>query len=418
MSGDRAHWLQKNARQRPLEANRCRREHAPSQDRSPRSRRHLSDGVDGAIVILLRFRGQLEMGFNIYARVVSRYCWQTAARLIVRFQDIGRKWSADHDVVRHNLGTSLSFGCYAYMMFEHKVACIALVLALCVSAKARAEISCQEIQTNYDLVKTEAVSVQTNSALFAAADNGCEDLARKLIATGASVLARDRRGAMPLAHAAHEGRLSLVSQFLADGAPINARDVDGGTALFAAAEHQKASTVTLLLAKGADPNLSGRSGLTPLIAAAFTGNDKIVQELMAHGADWNARDKTGKTAMTYAAARGYDRVVHRLLDAGVDAGARYGNDLTALMWAAGHDEGVGPQASARVIDLLLAHGGNLDDADNRGRTALMIAAALGYVDVVDLLIYRGADRTKKDRDGKTALDLAANSAVRDRLNTK
>ena len=336
----------------------------------------------------------------------------------MRFQNIGRKWSADHDVVRLNLGASLSFGCYAYMMFEHKVACIALVLALCVSGKARAEISCQEIQTNYDLVKAEAVSVQTNSALFAAADNGCEDLARKLIATGASVLARDRRGAMPLAHAAHEGRLSLVSLFLADGSPINARDVDGGSALFAAAEHEKASTVTLLLAKGADPNVSGRSGLTPLIAAAFTGNDQIVQELMAHGADWNARDKTGKTAMTYAAARGFDRVVHRLLDTGVDARARYGNDLTALMWAAGHDEGVGPQASARVIDLLLAHGGNVDGADNRGRTALMIAAALGYVDIVDLLIHRGADRTKKDCDGKTALDLAANSAVRDRLNTK
>jgi ankyrin repeat protein len=83
---------------------------------------------------------------------------------------------------------------------------------------------------------------------------------------------------------------------------------------------------------------------------------------MAHGADWNARDKTDQTAVTYAAARGFDRVVHRLLDAGVDAGARYGNDLTALMWAAGHDECVGPQASARVIDLLLAHGGNLDDA--------------------------------------------------------
>ena len=137
-----------------------------------------------------------------------------------------------------------------------------VLVALCVSTNAHAVSSCQDIQTNYDLVKADAVSVQTNSALFAAADNGCEDLARKLIATGASVLARDRRGAMPLAHAARAGELRLVSLFLAKGAPINARDLDGGTALFAAAEHEKASTVATLLAKGAAPNLSGHSPAT------------------------------------------------------------------------------------------------------------------------------------------------------------
>jgi uncharacterized protein len=116
--------------------------------------------------------------------------------------------------------------------------------------------------------------------------------------------------------------------------------------------------------------------------------------------------------MVYAAARGFDNIVKRLLDAGVDARQRYGNDLTALMWAAGHEEGVGPAAAGRVIDLLLAHGATLDDVDNRGRTALMIAASLGDATVVDILIRRGADRGLKDKDGKTALDLAANAEVR------
>jgi uncharacterized protein len=71
--------------------------------------------------------------------------------------------------------------------------------------------------------------------------------------------------------------------------------------------------------------------------------------------------------------------------------------------------------SSRVIDLLLAHGANPDDADNRGRTALMIAADLGYADIVDILVHRGADRAKRDHDGKSALDLAANSTVREKL---
>ena len=177
-------------------------------------------------------------------------------------------------------------------------------------------------------------------------------------------------------------------------------------------------TVALLLDKGADPNLTGRSGLTPVIAAAFKGNDRIVEALLAHGADPNVRDTTGKTALVYAAARGFDDVVRRLLDAGVDVNARTGNELTPLMWAAGHDESVGPAAVERVVDLLLARGAMLDAADNRGRTALMIAAALGDAATVALLLARGSDRTLKDKDGKTALDLAANDGVRASLREK
>ncbi len=272
--------------------------------------------------------------------------------------------------------------------------------------------SCVDIERNYQLAKAEIASVQINEALFAAADADCDALARKLVHDGASLQARDRLGAMPLAHAARAGHPKMVGFFLAKGAPIDARSISGSTALFGAADNEKPATVALLLAKGANPNLPGRSGLTPLIAAAFKGNERIVGDLIPHGADPNARDSTGKAAMTYAAARGFDGVVQRLLDAGVDAQEHYGNDLTALMWAAGHDDGVGAAAAARVIELLLARGAKLDDADNRGRTALMIAAELGDAGVADVLIRHGADRTLRDKEGKTALDLAANDKVR------
>src|SRR5271169_2239211 len=109
--------------------------------------------------------------------------------------------------------------------------------------KPRADEDCSEIERNYELVKAEAVSVQTNIALFASADRGCEALAQKLLDAGASLLARDRRGASPLAHAARGGHLKLAELFLAKGAPIDARNVDGGTALPAAAEVEKHSTV-------------------------------------------------------------------------------------------------------------------------------------------------------------------------------
>ncbi len=104
--------------------------------------------------------------------------------------------------------------------------------------------------------------------------------------------------------------------------------------------------------------------------------------------------------------------MRRLLDAGVDPRERYGNDLTALMWTAGHDEGVGAGAVERVVDLLVARGAMLDAADNRGRTALMIAASLGDAATVDILIQHGADRALRDKEGKTAADLATNAEVR------
>ena len=116
--------------------------------------------------------------------------------------------------------------------------------------------------------------------------------------------------------------------------------------------------------------------------------------------------------MTHAAVRGYAEVVRCLLNARVDGRQHYGNDLTALMWAAGYEDGVGVRAAASVVELLLDAGARLDAVDDRGRTALMIAAGLGHAEMADTLIERGADRSVRDKAGKTALDLAANDNVR------
>src|SRR5690242_3349810 len=217
---------------------------------------------------------------------------------------------------------------------------------------------------------------------------------------------------MPLAHAARAGHLALVDLFLAEGAAIDARNLAGATALYAAVENDRLPVVARLLAKGADPSLTGRSALTPLAAAAYNGNDRIVAALLAHGVSPDAPDSTSKTPILYAAARGFTPVVRRLLAAGVDAGRAYGNDLTALMWAAGYEDGFGERDALDVIALLHDAGAPIDATDNRGRTALMIAAERGHVAVVQALLARGADRSVRDRTGLRALDLTANGDVR------
>jgi uncharacterized protein len=275
--------------------------------------------------------------------------------------------------------------------------------------------TCREIERQFDLIKPDMISVQLNATLFAAADAGCEALALRLLVAGASLEARDRLGGRPLTHAARAGQRALVELFLAKGAAIDGRDLAGATALYAAAEGERPATVAALLAKGADPSLPGRSGVSPLSAAAFKGNDRIVDELLARGADPNSVDATGKAAMTYAAARGFAAIVRRLLDAGVDAKLRYGNDLTALMWAAGHEDGVGAPAAESVVMLLLDHGAPVDAIDDRGRTALMMAAELGHAEMVALLVRQGADQTLRDRAGKRAFDLAHDENVQRNL---
>jgi ankyrin repeat protein len=289
------------------------------------------------------------------------------------------------------------------------------VLSAFSHARAADAPTCRELDRRFDLVKAGITSTQLSLALFAAADAGCGPLARRLLDAAASLEARDRLGAMPLARAARAGHAAL---FLSQGAAIDARNLVGVTALYAAAENERQATVALLLAKGADPNLPGRSGVTPLAAAAFKGNDRIVGELIARKADPNVVDATGKSAMTYAAARGFALVVRRLIDAGVDAGRAYGNDLTALMWAAGHEDGVGARSALDVIALLLDAGAPVDAVDNRGRTALMVAAELGRPAIVEVLLARGADRAITDKGGKRAADLAANGSVREKLSTR
>ena len=158
------------------------------------------------------------------------------------------------------------------------------------------------------------------------------------------------------------------------------------------------------------------SGVTPLAAAAFKGNGRIVDQLITNGADPNVMDTTGKAASMPPDAG--SRSSCAACSRPASTRRAYGNDLTALMWAAGSEEGVGARAAMDVVEMLLVAGAPVDATDNRGRTALMIAAELGHAEIVDLLLGRGADRSIADKSGKRARDLAANQSIREKLEAK
>ena len=104
-----------------------------------------------------------------------------------------------------------------------------------------------------------------------------------------------------------------------------------------------------------------------------------------------------------------------LLNAGAHVDGRYGNDLTALMWAAGHSNDVPFSEGVETVGLLLSRGAGFDLADDRGRTALMMAAERGHAEIVTHLLSAGANLLARDDEGRSALDLASDASVRQAL---
>ena len=270
---------------------------------------------------------------------------------------------------------------------------------------------CEELERDYVVKESQRNSRVLNFSLFQAAERGCMRFVVQLLAEGASIRARDRFGNTALLRAARTGENDVVRLLLARGADVHQQNLAGSTALLRAVTMNRRRTAKILLEAGADPNTPNRGGITPLIAAAYNGEARNVNQLLAAGSRPEVRDATGKTAIVYAAGRGYTRIVAGLLDAGVDLNERFSHALTVLMWAAGHSNDVPVEEGLETVRLVVTRGAALNLADDRGRTALIIAAERGHSEIVSLLVDAGADGSHRDAAGNTASDVAGNDAV-------
>jgi ankyrin repeat protein len=251
-----------------------------------------------------------------------------------------------------------------------------------------------------------------NEALFQGTEVKCEGIVADLLTRGASVVARNRKGESALSVAAKRGSIDVASLLISTGADIHHRDLYGATPLLLAAEARRTRMVKYLLDAGADVNAQNKQGITPLAAAAFNGDSRMVSLLIEAGAEPDRLDESGKVALIYAAGKADTRIVSQLLAAGADADGVWGNDLTPLMWAAGHANDAPRLVAIETAELLLEAGADLSRVDNRGRSALMIAASRGHTQMVRFLIGKGATMDGKDRSGKSAYDLATNDELR------
>jgi ankyrin repeat protein len=235
-----------------------------------------------------------------------------------------------------------------------------------------------------------------STALMHGASTGTVAIMQELLAAGADVNAKNARQATALHWSLPDP--DKVKLLLQKGARVDAKTVEGRTPLYVAAMLPGgAPCVRLLLDAGADVEASTMLGATPLFPAATTRADST-KLLLDHGANPNARAKSGATPLLFT--RGAD-IVALLLARGADARARSKSGDTALMDAATRGDVV-------AANLLLDKGAEVNVADHRGYTPLLLAAQYDgdAPELIRLLLARGADLAAS-AEGETALSLAA-----------
>ena len=173
-----------------------------------------------------------------------------------------------------------------------------------------------------------------------------------------------------LLHAVVQGPVAMIAECVAGGASVRAVDANGHTPLLCAALASRADSVSALLQAGAPVDDTDRRGNTPLHLAALSGADVVTLDaLLKHGSSINARNSDGATPLLIAAFRNAE-VATTLLSAGADASVADERGNTALQLAAG-------QGRVELLVALLAAGAPPGARNARGETALSLAAARG-----------------------------------------
>uniref|UniRef100_A0A663EKY6 Ankyrin repeat and KH domain containing 1 n=1 Tax=Aquila chrysaetos chrysaetos TaxID=223781 RepID=A0A663EKY6_AQUCH len=270
-----------------------------------------------------------------------------------------------------------------------------------------ANVPSQSVLPMYPSVDIDAHTESNHdTALTLACAGGHEELVSVLIARGANIEHRDKKGFTPLILAATAGHVGVVEILLDKGGDIEAQsERTKDTPLSLACSGGRQEVVDLLLARGANKEHRNVSDYTPLSLAASGGYVNIIKILLNAGAEINSRtgSKLGISPLMLAAMNGHVPAVKLLLDMGSDINAQIEtNRNTALTLACF-------QGRAEVVSLLLDRKANVEHRAKTGLTPLMEAASGGYAEVGRVLLDKGADvnapPVPSSRD--TALTIAA-----------
>lgn len=132
---------------------------------------------------------------------------------------------------------------------------------------------------------------------------------------------------------------------------------------------------------------------------------EIVAALIKAGADPNKHDVIGARPLDWAEINSNEEIAKALIAGGAEVNFHFDqNDVTPLIEAATiHADG---KEHPEMVKDLLAAGARVDDANERGETALMRATRTASTRTMKLLLEAGADPGAKDQIGETPLYVA------------
>ena len=305
------------------------------------------------------------------------------------------------------------------------------------------------------------------TALMWAAAQQHADVVRLLAARGANVHARSRvwdqlentagntntsgnfrknhGGSTALLFAARNGDVETARALVEAGADVNDIAAAGTSALVIAAHSGHGPLGIYLLEQGADPNAAA-AGYTALHAATLRSQPELAAALLERGAEVDAivergtpgrrfsadfsirHQAVGANTFWLAARYGELEILRMLAERGADPHVSPTSRWSALKAAMGvpqisqedrRNRVDAPDDHMDLIDqerltldlarVILDLGVDVNQADDRGNTALHDAVRTGFASVVDLLAAHGADLDAFNDRGQTPLILAETS---------
>lgn len=302
--------------------------------------------------------------------------------------------------------------------------------------------------------------------LYDAARKGYTEIAKLLLTRNESGINVEIYGSRTLLHIAAENDHTELVKFLleTDGINVNAKTRDDKTPLFSALKNGHQDVIELLLARddldlntaefrgGYLINWAAKTGLydlmdlelarecnaypsrTPLTRSSEKGYLEALGCLLKRdGIDVNSMDSDGRTPLSRAAENGHSKVVEMLLQYSADHNLKDGDGRTPLSRAAGnehkevakqlvpHDTAtlllLTEEGNKRAIDFILRYKPNLEEKNDRGQTALHVAALLGHQAIARALMSQGVDVNSKDNYGMTPLQVAMQRKYGDFIQT-
>ncbi len=254
--------------------------------------------------------------------------------------------------------------------------------------------------------------------LPAAAAAGGLAAVERLLELGFNVNTQDSKGATALLHACGMGHREIAARLLDHGADMGLGARNGMTPLVAAVSGRRDALVALLLEHNVavDQRLPGDA--TALMVAAAMGFPDIAEQLLDGGADIQAVDARGHSALHAAAQFGFEhndslrarRLFDALLKRDADANLADSEGKSPLLLLLGAHLRPGsdcdPTHVGALVPVLLDAGARIEQADQRGVTALHACAMHALLPPARVLLARGADRSAADAFGRTAADVA------------